>query len=904
MPQSRRQTLLMATACTVAWGVSPTIAALAQTAATMPPTAASNPSAQLVPANQPPPRRGVARNKAQGTRAARQGAAPVGKDAPASSTAAGAVSGGTTPAGVNPGANFGATPGGATSSGNAATDALQAGTTVNIDTVQKTYRELLLKEKNVASAVSEVGQAEIQSTGALGSVQSLLKQTPSVNSYQVGVGQNTPELTVRGVRYSELSTTLNGIPINDLLSGGQGGFLSDNIGNAITVGQTSSVNVYPGTAPVDVQGFGTNGGTIAYQTLKPTPKPFVEVTGGVGSFNFNEYGITVNTGAIPGTDGLLALLRYDRSENSGFVQNTQSRYRDFSASFDKPYNDGTSHVTLDVLYNTGQGYLVPSPVATDQIAAYGFYYNLPHSETQYREDNTFLTAILGDETYVNEHLILSGKLFFVGTDSKASVSVNPNIITQNYPYQPNFQVPFYFDGPVGPSAAANFGSVYYKPGVFTYDPLVNAPASAQDPTNPDNYKYGESAQVAYTATNTYGITPKANIFLPYNNITIGGLFVKEEQPQVGAYIGGPGLDFAQVPGYNSLIYPAGGANRTVYQGYAQDRIDLIHNTLHLEPGAAWEGVLTTNSVPVSASRNPYMLQNYDKAFEPYLGASYDLPYHSVLYASYGRSASFPQITDYTLGSSGSTRAPHSTLLHAYEAGIRYDTPRLYLNLDYFYQKTTSAIGFYANYLTNQFFYDNSGANQYRGVEASAQYRVSPALQIFGNGSYNDAQYLNNYSASVTPFQDQFGYAFKDTHLSSVPSWLFNVGASYEKGPISMRLWDQYTGPQYTTYNLSANPDLNPNPLLQAATVTSPGYRLPEFNTVNFLGSYTMPINQGYGIKSLKFTVNAQNIFNMRYFAYRYLANFSYAGVYSDAHYYTSAQAGPPAAVLFNITARF
>ncbi len=909
MPKSRRQSLLMFTACTVAWGASPTIAALAQTAATAPPTAAANPGAQLVPANQPPRARGRARNRAQGTTAAKQGAAPVGQDAARSSTAAGAVSGGTTPAGANPGANFGATPGGATSSGNAQTDAIQAGTTVNIDTVQKTYRELLLKEKNVASAVSEVGQAEIQSTGQLGSVQSLLKQTPSINSYQSGVGQNTPELTVRGVRYSELSTTLNGIPINDLLSGGQGGFLSNNIGNAVTVGQISSVNVYPGTAPVDVQGFGTNGGTIAYQTLKPTPKPFVEVTGGVGSFDFNEYGITVNTGAVPGTDGLMALLRYDRQENNGFIQNTQSRYRDFSASFDKPYNDGTSHVTLDVLYNTGQGYLPPSPVALDQIAANGFYYNLSHNETQFRQDNTFLTAILGDETYVNEHLILSGKLFFVGTDSKSSSSVNPNIITQNYPYQPNFQVPFYFDGPIGPTANRTnipyIGgtSPYYKPGVFTYDPLINAPAGS-DPTNVDSYRNGESATVTYTATNTYGITPKANIFLPYNNITIGGLFTKEEQPEVGQYIGGPGLDFAQVPGYNSLVYPAGGANRTVYQGYAQDRIDLIHNTLHLEPGAAWEGVLTTNSVPLSVTRRPYMLQNYDKAFEPYLGGSYDLPYHTVIYASYGRSASFPQITNYRLGASGSTNAPHNTILHAYEAGIRYDTPRLYLNLDYFYQKTTSAVGFYANYLTSQFLYDNSGANQYRGVEASAQYRVTPALQVFGNGSYNDAQYLNNYAATTTPFNDQFGYAFKDTHLSTVPSWLFNVGASYEKGPISLRLWDQYTGPQYTTYNLSADPNVQPNGQLQAATVTSPGYRLPEFNTVNFLGSYTMPINSGYGLKSLKFTLNAQNIFNMHYFAYRYLSNFSYAGSYANNTYYTNALAGPPASVIFNVTARF
>ncbi len=913
MWKSRRQYLLMFTACSVAWGVSP-LAAFAQNAApavvpapAVQPAPANNSGQQLVPGNSPHRAKGRARSRSKAATAAKQGVAPSGQDSGQAATAAGAVSGGTTAAGVNSGANFGATPGGATSSGSAQVDALQAGTTVNVDTVQKTYRELLLKEKDVASAVSEVGQAEIQSTGALGSVQSLLKQTPSVNSYQSGVGQNTPELTVRGVRYSELSETLDGVPVNDLLSGGQGGFLSNNIGNVVTIGQTSSVNVYPGTAPVDVQGFGTNGGTIAYQTIKPTPKPFLEVTGGVGSFDFTEYGLTANTGAIPGTDGLLALFRYDRSENAGFIQNTNAKYRDFNASFDKPYFDGTSHVTLDVIYNTGSGYLPPSPVATNLIAADGYYYDIGKNLSLYREDNTFLTAILGDETYINEHLILSGKMFYVGTTDKTSSEVNPSIISSSYPYQPNFQVPFYAQGPVGPSAAANFNSPYSVPGAFTYNPLVNAPANS-DPTNVDSYKYGEAAAIGYSATNTYGITPKANIFLPYNNITIGGLFAKEESPQLGDYIGA-NLGMPQIPGYNSLIYPAGGAVRQVYQGYAQDRIDLIHNTLHFEPGAAWEGVLTTVDEPIPGpmgvdGANPYLLKSYDKAFEPYLGGSYDLPYHTVLYASYGRSASFPQLQDFTLGNSGSTQAPHSTLLHAYEAGIRYDTPRLYLNLDYFYQKTTSAVGFYANYLTSQFLYSNTGANQYRGVEASAQYRVTPAVQVFANGSYNQAEYLNNYAASTTPFQDQFGYGFQDTNLSSIPAYLLNVGGSYEKGPISLRVWDQYTGQQYTTYNLSANPAIEPNPQLEAATVTSPGYKLPEFNTVNFLGSYTLPLEHAYGLKSLKFAVNAQNIFNMHYFAYRYLANFSYAGVYSDAHYYSSALAGPPASVVFNITGRF
>ena len=58
---------------------------------------------------------------------------------------------------------------------------------------KKYYHELLLKEKNIANAVSEIDKKQIQSEGTeSGSIQSLLKQTPSVNEYQQNVGQGVP----------------------------------------------------------------------------------------------------------------------------------------------------------------------------------------------------------------------------------------------------------------------------------------------------------------------------------------------------------------------------------------------------------------------------------------------------------------------------------------------------------------------------------------------------------------------------------------------------------------------------------------------------------------------------------------------------------------------------------------
>ena len=114
------------------------------------------------------------------------------------------------------------------------------------------------------------------------------------------------------------------------------------------------------------------------------------------------------------------------------------------------------------------------------------------------------------------------------------------------------------------------------------------------------------------------------------------------------------------------------------------------------------------------------------------------------------------------------RAPE--IVHLYEAGLRYDTPRLYLSADYFYQKVDDAFSFYTNYLLNQQYYANTGAFLARGVEIAGKYRITPAISIEGNASYNNTDYLNNYFAFDTLQEDQFGYAFQGSPISNVPNY--------------------------------------------------------------------------------------------------------------------------------------
>src|ERR1700691_1542282 len=100
----------------------------------------------------------------------------------------------------------------------------------------------LLREKNSPSAVTELGTAQIAATGLSGSPSSLLRQAPSVFVYQQGLGDNAPELTVRGLRGLEIATTLDGIPTQDLLAP-DAFYLANNLGGVFTLSQISNVHI-------------------------------------------------------------------------------------------------------------------------------------------------------------------------------------------------------------------------------------------------------------------------------------------------------------------------------------------------------------------------------------------------------------------------------------------------------------------------------------------------------------------------------------------------------------------------------------------------------------------------------------------------------------------------------------
>ncbi|MDR7926760.1 TonB-dependent receptor [Acidithiobacillus thiooxidans] len=754
---------------------------------------------------------------------------------------------------------------------------------VKINEIKDRYNKMVVGEKNISSAMSVIGKKTIKNASSSASIYSMLRRTPSVNEYQQNIGPGLPVLTIRGVPLPELAQTLDGVPMTSILNGGQGSFYSYNVGSIVSTGQIEGIHVYPGSAPPDREGFATIGGTINFKTKKPKNKFDVKIFSKIGSFSTDNYGLSLNSGSIPGSGGLKIYTRISRTTTDGYIQHTPAKYTDLYMSLIKPYDYGLSHVSATFIYNNGIGNIIEAPVPTKLQNENGLYYNFPLSTAYSEQKNKYLTAILGDSTYINRHLVVGGKVFLLKKTSNVFDYTNPDEISTSAQYQVNFETPYFPYGPVGPGTGIS-NHVSYNP-------------SAVFGTYPNGMDYAINK---YDST-TIGITPKVSIFLKDNTIILGGLVAKEAEKTPSLYFyGDPNMP--EINGYNNLSSYTGKESRTVYSGYLQDRISLFNKRLHIEPGVTITGVSTTNNVPFNIYDDPsygYNLSNYDKVILPYIGFSYDINKAIVAYFNFAKDARFAPLDDYELGPTGSnTVAPGVENANSYTLGIRYVSNRLYLNFDGYIQNMTGMYSSVSNAVTGFTQTENIGDEQRKGLEFSGKYRLNKNILLFGDASYTQAKYLNSFYANLTPWQGQFGFASAGDQMAAVPNWLSTLGVIYSKQNFRAQLYGQYTGSQPTTTidEMAVPGGLN------AITVPDEKNRLVDYFILNLESSYKIPIDEN-SLKYIKLSLNIDNLLDRKYSVHKY-TNFVYIDGQILPGLYSASFAGEPRFIEFGISGKF
>lgn len=888
-------------------------------------------------------------------------------------------------------------------------------------------RKRLLREKNSPSAVTELGAKQIAATGVAGSVATLLRQAPSVYVYQQGLGDSAPELTIRGVRGLEIASTLDGVPTQDLQAPGNF-YLANNIGGPVTLDQIDGVHIYPGVAYPDKNTFGTIGGTIAYDSKRPGNDFAIDLTASAGSFGTYREGFDINSGALDsalgsGDNAIKLLLSYKNFQSSGFIENTNSRENETEFALDKPYDDGLSKFQATVLFNTGSGLIQNEPVPVPYLQKYGLFSNYPTNDEFVHEDNDYLTIILKDRTYVNDWLTLGGSVFYIANDQQTNSYSNINLLVPEGgttplsvgPSSPFFNNPGGFgDGgefgpPVGnfingvPTGYLSWelgGGIGYGGANPAYNPYAlykigskYCPTSltnqyAADYGDPHFAPCGLNDQLTGQHSDTYGIQPYAEILPPeiwgiVNSIKIGGLAAKETSPTGYDYLGATGN--TPMSAAHSAVPLVGGTQRTIYQAYVQDKIDLLDNTLHVTPGITLEetssslddgddigslaapiyglngfdgpnGCGTEDLAPgcTGAQTNPYgpyKGSKWDRDYLPFFNLSYDfdhlLPARLAglsAYGSYGTSALFAPTSDFGPSAFGSL--PNASIVHMYEGGVQYNTSAVFIRADYFYQKVDRDFGSYTNENPASPGYgdvvsNNDGQREFKGVEVTVQWQVTPSLQLFGNASHTLAHFLKEAWDNLTVAQDQYGIVLKGDPVTGVPDWVSTFGADYsvksalrDNDAFSIRLTDTYTGHQYTTYDINGltpiyglpgvpyGPGvLNAYNLYQTtagATTYDPHGGIKPNLILSLDLNYVLPTPQLPVLKNVKFDLNIQNLFDTHYWQYFYrqisptscgsFTSGPFAGFAKSAYGCTPQFAdgipGEPLGAYFTVSARF
>jgi iron complex outermembrane receptor protein len=858
----------------------------------------------------------------------------------------------------------------------------------------------LVKEKNSPSAVTELGSKEIASTGVSGSVSSLLRQAPSVYVYQQGIGDNAPVLTIRGLRGLEVATTLDGVPIQDLEAPGAS-YNANNIGSYLSLDQINGVSIYPGVAYPNRNTFGTIGGTVAYDSLRPSKDEYIDVTGEAGFFGTYKEGIVLNSGAVDsplgtGDNAASVLAQYANLQSNGFIDYTESRYNTFEFAADKPYDDGQSKFQATVLYNSATGLFENEPVPLAYLKLYGNYSNYDTSVWQDRESNDYLTVILKNDKYVNDLIPDIGlTAFYLQNDSSNDTYAGINDLAPTGSPSPvtigsgiNAISPF-INNPAGfgygyayGAATGGAGASYYGPGqllynsAYPYNPAALYPVGSKYcPTKIANQYIAEglaipcglNSQLAIGHNYTYGLQPRMTIDPPdYFGITqsiqLGGILAKETSPSTADYFGATPNVTPSASNLSNFFGGGfdGGTERTIYQGYLQDKVTLLDGTLHLTPGATLEGTKSSYSQSnvfngVTGAYEAFKAVKWDREFLPFFNITYDFDKiapvlkGASVYGSVGNSALFAPTTDF--GPSANGVPPYASIVHLYEGGIVYNTPTIAAHFDYFYQKVDRDFGFFQNQSppdVGEEFYTNSGEREFKGVEGAVTWQVTPELQLFGNASWTRARYLQTDFAFVTVAEDQYGIGIRGAPVTGIPDWLSTFGADYTKKSLvrdgdtfNVRVTEQYTGSQATTYDVNAYTGFSSIPSFQGElpngpcvlngtpaqmtgcgrfsqlsgdTVYDPNGGIKPYFLTNLDLNYTLPTPFLPAVKRLKFDLNVQNLFNHFYWQYLYkqvspgacqpTPKNPTASPYGCSLNFSDGIPGQPLSVFFTVTARF
>ena len=199
--------------------------------------------------------------------------------------------------------------------------------------------------ETVAKTRNTINQEFISSQSAGQTILQTLNLTPGLSFTNTDpYGSSGGNIRLRGFDGSRVSLTFDGIPLND--TGNYSAYSNQQIDSELI--ERASVNT--GSTDVDSPTASATGGTINYQTLRPTADMGGWLQGSLGDFNYRRVMGLFNTGEIGpwGTSAWFAAsyTDYDKFKGLGELEKTQ-----YNAKIYQPLGDNGDFIALSGHYN-------------------------------------------------------------------------------------------------------------------------------------------------------------------------------------------------------------------------------------------------------------------------------------------------------------------------------------------------------------------------------------------------------------------------------------------------------------------------------------------------------------------------------------------------------------------------
>ncbi len=623
----------------------------------------------------------------------------------------------------------------------------------------------------------------------LASIDDIVKFQPSIwsqNPNGPGIGK-AETIAMRGFQDGQYNMTFDGIPFGDatdLHHTTSSLFIAHDLGEA-------QIDRGPGTA--STIGKATFGGTIGFRTKSVSDSFGLAPYGTYGSFNTEAGGLEIDSGNTQigrafidaqheQTDGYLTGSNERRTNvlAKGEFDLTQKTKITLVGTYNKEFQYTTQGATLDEYAQNGNNYGLCRNQKLQCFYAYqpSSYY----SDFEYVKLSTELSKIRFEDTLYTDGF---GHFY---QESKDATDNNP----------------------------ADNGVTFYNP--ITLKKIAT-------------FANDISGKYVRASWRSIGNIARASTDLPFGELLAGIWF---DQQHDGRY--SLATDLSQngigVPAKNGSPYTYYFKNvGTTVQPYLELDWKPVEDLL-IAPGLKYTIFQRDlNAIVNKTTKVPLVTSVSYESPQPSIAMNYAIKQDWTAYAQIAKGFLAPPVTVLQVNQVSQVN-PEETLNYQIGTTVLRDSWKG--TLDYYYID-------FSNYLASSQVpgstdstYVNGGGAIYQGVELEGQYAVGYGLSVYGNYTYNSAQYKGT-----------------TVQIAEAPEWTAALGILYDdsKGPYFSVL-GKMIGPRYGQDNTSNG----------ITTIFADAYRIKTTGSVDFAGGWRFR-DLSSNFKFLSVSVKVANVLN-------------------------------------------